>query len=92
MNNLEWIKCPVCGNKTRLKMRCDTKLYNFPLYCPKCRKESLISVEKFKTVLVKETKNQRTRRDRDSLKEDNDKCWNEFTKKFTKGKDGRKPQ
>ncbi|HAT0460427.1 TPA: conjugal transfer protein, partial [Staphylococcus aureus] len=26
--------CPVCGNKTRLKIREDTELKKFPLYCP----------------------------------------------------------
>ncbi|HEN4307162.1 TPA: conjugal transfer protein, partial [Streptococcus agalactiae] len=26
--------CPICGNKTRLKMREDTELKNFPLFCP----------------------------------------------------------
>lgn len=34
--------CPVCGNKTRLKIREDTELKKFPLYCPKCRQENLI--------------------------------------------------
>ena len=33
----KWILCPVCGNKTRLQIRNDTELKNFPLYCPKCR-------------------------------------------------------
>lgn len=47
---LEWIKCPICGNKTRLKMRDNTILKNFPLYCPKCKKESLIDVKDFKIV------------------------------------------
>ncbi|HEN4307185.1 TPA: hypothetical protein U5Y70_002179 [Streptococcus agalactiae] len=27
--------CPICGNKTRLKMREDTELKNFPLFCPR---------------------------------------------------------
>ena len=27
----EWILCPKCGNKTRLKLRKDTVLTNFPL-------------------------------------------------------------
>ena len=48
MQKLEWILCPICGNKTRIKMRSDTILKNFPLYCPKCKKESLIEVEKLK--------------------------------------------
>lgn len=40
----EWILCPVCGNKTRTMVREDTELKNFPLYCPKCRKETIIIV------------------------------------------------
>ncbi|MBO5032849.1 MAG: cysteine-rich KTR domain-containing protein [Lachnospiraceae bacterium] len=36
------MRCPVCGNKTRLQIRQDTELKNFPLYCPKCRQETLI--------------------------------------------------
>ncbi len=37
MSHIEWILCPVCGSKTRLKIRHDTVLENFPLYCPKCK-------------------------------------------------------
>ena len=36
----EWLRCPVCGNKTRLKIRGDTELKYFPLFCPKCRQET----------------------------------------------------
>ena len=32
----KWILCPICSNKTRLKIREDTILENFPLYCPNC--------------------------------------------------------
>ena len=39
----EWLRCPVCGNKTRLKIRGDTELKYFPLFCPKCRQETLIT-------------------------------------------------
>ena len=39
--SFEWLLCPVCGSKTRIKMRSDTELINFPLFCPKCRKETL---------------------------------------------------
>ena len=42
MNMMEWVICPICNNKTRIKIRKDTQLKNFPLYCPKCKKESLI--------------------------------------------------
>ncbi len=30
MENLEWIYCPVCGNKTRDRLRKDTVLKNYP--------------------------------------------------------------
>lgn len=36
MEKTEWIYCPVCKNKTRDKIRGDTILKNYPLYCPKC--------------------------------------------------------
>jgi len=41
----KWIFCPVCGSKTHNKIREDTVLDNFPLFCPKCKKESLIKAE-----------------------------------------------
>ena len=51
---IEWIHCPWCGNKTRLKIRADTEIKNFPLFCPKCRHESLIAVEKMNITVIKE--------------------------------------
>lgn len=54
VKKLEWIICPICGNKTRLKMRNDTIIKNFPLYCPKCKKESLIEVKNMQVKVVKE--------------------------------------
>lgn len=50
---IKWLYCPVCRNKTRLKIREDTELKNFPLYCPKCRQEMLIKVRKFRIVVIK---------------------------------------
>ena len=44
MMKCEWILCPVCGSKTRTKIRKDTVLENYPRYCPKCRQERLIKV------------------------------------------------
>lgn len=41
----DWILCPFCSGKTRVKVRPDTVLINFPLYCPKCGKEKLISIK-----------------------------------------------
>ena len=50
----EWILCPVCGSKTRLKIRENTVLENFPLFCPKCKKETLISVKQQNMSVIKE--------------------------------------
>lgn len=54
MNMMEWVICPICNNKTRIKIRKDTQLKKFPLYCPKCKKESLICVNNFKIEIIKE--------------------------------------
>ena len=50
----KWILCSICGNKTRLKIRNDTILRYFPLYCPKCKQETLINVCKLKITIIKE--------------------------------------
>lgn len=49
----EWIRCPICGNKTRDRIREDTVLKNFPLYCPKCKQETLIEAENLKINVIK---------------------------------------
>ncbi len=54
LKQTDWIRCPVCGNKTRLKMREDTELKNFPLYCPKCKQESLIEAKDLQVKVIKE--------------------------------------
>ncbi|HFI0336089.1 TPA: cysteine-rich KTR domain-containing protein [Streptococcus suis] len=48
----KWILCPVCGNKTRTMIRENTEMKNFPLYCRKCRKETLINVKDMKITLA----------------------------------------
>lgn len=53
MEKTEFIRCPVCGNKTRDKIREDTVLKNFPLFCPKCKSECLIDIEKFHITVIK---------------------------------------
>lgn len=52
MNKSEWIYCPVCGNKTRDRLREDTVLENYPLYCPKCKQESLIDAKDLKVTVI----------------------------------------
>ena len=54
MNKTEWIRCPVCGSKTRNQIREDTVLLNFPLYCPKCKQESLIEARNLNITIIKE--------------------------------------
>lgn len=54
MQKVEWILCPVCGNKTRDRTREDTVLRNYPLYCPKCKQESLIEVKDLQIIVIKE--------------------------------------
>ena len=54
MQKESWLLCPVCRNKTRLKIRSDTELRRFPLYCPKCRQETLIDVTQFHIKVIKE--------------------------------------
>ena len=54
LSKIEWVLCPVCSNKTRIKIRPDTVLENFPLFCPKCKKETLISVKELHTIVITE--------------------------------------
>ncbi|MFI3201150.1 MAG: cysteine-rich KTR domain-containing protein [Eubacteriales bacterium] len=53
MLNVEWVLCPMCRNKTRLKLRVDTELKNFPLFCPKCKQETLINAKETKVTVIK---------------------------------------
>ena len=55
MCKIEFLLCPVCKNKTRIKLRPDTVLVNFPLLCPKCKQETLISVKELHTTVITET-------------------------------------
>ena len=52
--NANWIVCPVCGNKTRDKIREDTILKNYPLYCPKCKQQTLIEAQNLQVTVIKE--------------------------------------
>lgn len=46
METIKWVLCPICGNKTRTIMQEDTELKNFPLYCPKCKQQTLVNVKR----------------------------------------------
>ena len=54
MKKIEWILCPLCRNKTRNKIRENTVLKNYPLYCPKCKQVSLIEVKNLQITVIKE--------------------------------------
>ena len=43
----ELIYCPLCGGKTRLRLLQRTVLRDFPLFCPKCKHESIINAKNF---------------------------------------------
>ncbi len=53
MSSEKWIKCPVCGNKTRSKMRDDTEAKSLPVYCSKCKRESLVNIMSMKVTVIK---------------------------------------
>ena len=42
-----WVLCPNCGAKTRLQLLPETELKAFPLFCPKCKHESIINIKHF---------------------------------------------
>ena len=53
LEKTKWVFCPVCENKTRLQIREDTELKNFPPYCPKCKQENLIDAKELHITIIK---------------------------------------
>ena len=53
MGAVMWLLCPVCNNKTRTMVREETVLVNFPLFCPKCKQETLINVQHMNMSVIK---------------------------------------
>ena len=47
-----WVHCPVCRAKTRTKVYANTVLVKFPLFCPKCKNESLVNVKDFQVEII----------------------------------------
>ncbi|RRK33499.1 conjugal transfer protein [Schaedlerella arabinosiphila] len=47
-------RLPICGGKTRAKIREDTELKKYPLFCPKCKQETLIDVKNLQINIIKE--------------------------------------
>ncbi|MCL2198261.1 MAG: cysteine-rich KTR domain-containing protein [Defluviitaleaceae bacterium] len=55
MITTEWLICPICDIKARRKMRVDTIFVNFPILCPKCKKETLVNVQRLNITIIAET-------------------------------------
>ena len=53
-NSSVWLHCPKCGSKTRDKILPKTIMINYPLYCPKCKRELLVSVKNLSITIIKE--------------------------------------
>ncbi len=51
---MDWIYCPICKAKTRIKVRQDSVLMKFPLFCPKCKREILVNITNMKTTILTE--------------------------------------
>ncbi len=49
----DWLLCPLCKRKTKVKILPETVLLHFPLYCHRCKKESIISVVEDRMLLEK---------------------------------------
>lgn len=54
MDKTKWLLCPLCESKTRNKIREDTILKNYPLYCPKCKQEVLVEAKDLQVIVIKE--------------------------------------
>ena len=64
--NMKWVLCPYIGNKTRVQIRGDTELKHFPLYCPKCKTETLIDLKGEHITIIKSQTLRRRADDRQS--------------------------
>lgn len=54
-NELFTLRCPICHHKTHTKIRKDSELKNFPLFCPKCKGQTLINVKNLNlSILINE--------------------------------------
>lgn len=45
MGKENWVYCPICKAKTRIKISYNTEVANLPAYCPKCKKQFILNVK-----------------------------------------------
>ena len=53
MIQYQWVLCPICGGKTRTKIRPDTEAKNLPIFCKICKNEVLMDIKDLKCEVVK---------------------------------------
>lgn len=41
----KWVLCPICGGKTRTKIRPDTEAKNLPIFCKICKNEFMADIK-----------------------------------------------
>ena len=56
MEETQWIACPKCGEKTKVKLQESTVMKNFLLYCHRCKKEFTVDVQNFIVTVIKNDK------------------------------------
>lgn len=50
----KFILCPICGGKTRTKIRSDTEAKNLIVFCPKCKSEAVMDIKDMESKKVEE--------------------------------------
>lgn len=53
MIQYKWVLCPICGGKTRTKIRPDTEAKNLIVFCPKCKRENLVNIKDMESCVIK---------------------------------------
>ncbi|MBD5543732.1 MAG: conjugal transfer protein [Lachnospiraceae bacterium] len=48
----QWVHCPICGGKTRTKIREDTVAKNLPIFCKICKNEFVMDIKDLKCEVV----------------------------------------
>ena len=55
IKSFRFLPCPLCGTKSDTKVLPETVLVRYPLFCAKCRQETLVDVVKMKMVLSEDS-------------------------------------
>lgn len=50
INRNEWVLCPICGGKTRTKIRPDTEAKNLPILCRLCKNEIVADIKDMRVI------------------------------------------